>query len=496
MPVSLGSVLGVVLAVVFAIAGFGKLTDPAGARAALGAFGVPDVLVPPLALALPVAELSAATLLLFSSTRAAGAAGALGLLAMFSVAIGANLARGRTPECHCFGRLHSAPAGPGTLVRNIVLAGAAATVLIVGAGHPGPGAFDWVGTLGSVETLALAVGLALLGLAVAGGAAFVSLTRSHGRLLLELDTVKRSLELAGIEIAPESTLVELGRDPGTPAPEFTAENVAGQRISLTDLLKPGRPLLLTFTSPSCGPCRALAPVLLRWQHEHADTLSFATISDGEPTAFGREAPDHELEAVLVDRDLTVYDAYQATGTPSAVLISADGRIASYLATGADAIEELVETARRGVEETDGLPIGAPAPPMELSDLDGGSVEWADADGRDTLVLFWNPGCGFCSSMRNELLLWEQSADVDAPRLLVVSSGDREQSRADGFRSVVALDADYTVGGAFGAAGTPMAVRLDRDGRIASELVTGGAAVMALAATRGAAPAETQIRVLR
>jgi thiol-disulfide isomerase/thioredoxin len=496
MPVALGIVLGVLLAIVFVVAAFGKLTDAAGTRAALRDFGVPHVLSKPVALALPAGELSVAVLLLFGSTRVAGAVGALGLLAMFSVAIGANLARGRTPECHCFGRLHSAPAGLGTLARNAVLAGGAAAVLVAGDGHPGPGAFAWVGKLGLAETLALAAVLGAVALAVAGGVAFVSLMRSHGRLLLELDTLRRSLQEAGIAIAPESTLVELGRDPGTMAPEFAAETVTGQRISLGDLLEPGLPLLLTFTSPSCGPCRALLPALSRWQHEHAAALRLATVSSGEPAAIGREIADHDLGAVLVDHEGAVYEAYQATGTPSAVLISADGRIASYLAAGADAIEQLLDSALRGDGETEGLPIGTPAPPLDLHDLDGGAVQWADPNGRDTLVLFWNPGCGFCDSMRSDLHAWEQNAGSDAPRLLVVSSGDPEQSRADGFGSVVALDADYSAGEAFGAAGTPMAVLLGADGRIASGLVTGGAAVLALARARRGAPGETLIRVMR
>ena len=51
---------------------------------------------------------------------------------VFSVAIALSLARGRAPECHCFGQLHSAPAGPMTLARNAVLA-----ALAVFVHHPG-----------------------------------------------------------------------------------------------------------------------------------------------------------------------------------------------------------------------------------------------------------------------------------------------------------------------------------------------------------------------
>ena len=474
MPVALGIVLGVLLAVVFSAAALGKLSDLAGTRDGLAGFGLPSPLVAPVTLALPAAELAVAVLLLFGSTRVAGAAGALGLLAIFSVVIIANLARGRTPDCHCFGRLHSAPAGWSTVARNVVLAACATALLAAGTGAPEPDAFAWVGNLGLAELLALAAVLSAVGLAAAGGAAFLSLMRSHGRLLVELDSLRHSLQGAGIDLAPEPTLVELGRDPGTPAPDFAADTATGRRTSLADLLEPGLPLLLTFTSPGCGPCAALLPALSRWQQEHAAVLSVATIS----------------------ADRAAFEAYQVTGTPSAVLISADGQIASYLAEGAEAIEQLLQGALRGDGDTEGLPIGAPAPSLDLSDLDGRAVALADPAGRDTLVVFWNPGCGHCSAMRSDLLAWEQNTGIDAPRLLVVSSGDPEQSRADGFGSVVALDADYAVGEAFGAAGTPMAVLVDGDGRIASGLVTGGAAVLALAGTRRAARGDSPIKVIR
>jgi thiol-disulfide isomerase/thioredoxin len=459
---------------VFAAAALGKLTDHAGTRDALAGFGVPHVLVTPAAVALPVVEVAVAVLLLFGATRAVGAAGALGLLALFAVAIVANLLRGRTPECHCFGRLHSAPAGWSTVGRNAVLAAGATAVLAAGSTAAQPDAFSWVGTLGLAELLALAAVLGALALAAAGSVAFLSLMRSQGRLLVEVDTLRRSLAAAGIDVEPEPTLVELGRDPGTPAPDFVAETAPGERASLADLLEPGLPLLLTFTSPGCAPCEALRPVLSGWQREHAGTLSFATIG----------------------ADSAAYEDYQVTGTPSAVLISADSQIASYLAAGADAIEQLLDSALRGEGQTEGPRIGAPAPSLDLHDLDGHAVALADPAGRDTLVLFWNPGCGYCSAMRSDLLAWEGSAGADAPRLLVVSSGDPAQSAADGFRSIVALDTDYAAGEAFGAAGTPMAVLVDGDGRIASGLVTGGAAVLALAGSRRAARGEGPIKVIR
>src|SRR5947207_6420697 len=101
----------VLLVVVFVVAGLAKLADRAGARQALRDFGVPAVLATPLGALLPLAELAVAVALLPAASVWWGALGALVLLLLFIAGIGASLARGRTPDCHCFGQLHSAPVG-------------------------------------------------------------------------------------------------------------------------------------------------------------------------------------------------------------------------------------------------------------------------------------------------------------------------------------------------------------------------------------------------
>src|SRR5918992_6370794 len=106
-----------VLAGVFAVAGLAKLTDRPGSRQALMDFGVPARLAVPFGVLLPLAELAVAGALIATTTAWWGALGALTLLLLFVAGIGYNLARGRTPDCHCFGQFHSAPAGWVTLVR-------------------------------------------------------------------------------------------------------------------------------------------------------------------------------------------------------------------------------------------------------------------------------------------------------------------------------------------------------------------------------------------
>jgi hypothetical protein len=58
----------------------------------------------------------------------------------------------------------------------------------------------------------------------------------------------------------------------------------------------------------------------------------------------------------------------------------------------------------------------------------------------------------------------------------------------GLKSPVVLDADFSVGRAFGASGTPSGLLVDAEGRIASELAIGAERVLALAAPIESMPA--------
>jgi hypothetical protein len=83
-------------------------------------------------------------------------------------------------------------------------------------------------------------------------------------------------------------------------------------------------------------------------------------------------------------------------------------------------------------------------------------------------------------MLPDLRDWEAVPQEDAPKLLVISAGTKEANEAMGLGSTVALDQSFAVGRAFGASGTPSAVLVDEEGRIASEVAVGAPAVLELA----------------
>ncbi len=472
-------VASAVLAAVFAVAGVAKLLDRVGSRVAARSFGVPERLSGFVAVGLPIAELAIAVLLLPAATRRYAAVAALALLIVFCAAIGVAMTRGRAPDCHCFGQLHSAPAGWGTLARNAVLATLAAFVAVAAWNNPGAGAVEWTARLEGGEWVVLALGLTLTALLVAGGFVILHLLRSYGLVLTRLDRVEARLREAGFELEEPDDVPRLGLAPGTAAPAFWLPSTDGDRVAIGDLLRPERPVLLLFTSPTCEPCSLLMPEVARWQREHAEQLTIALLSDGDPRLIGAEAAEHSLVNVLLDETSSAYEAYGVNGTPSAVLVGDDGTIASWLAAGGEWIETLVEEALAGLGHAQGLPLGSELPALPLATLDGAERELGELVTGRTVVLFWNPGCGFCRAMHDHLRTWEEQRPEGAPELLVISAGTVEEVRADEFTSAVLLDPGWTASSALGADGTPMALLLDEDGRIESHLVTGADGVLEL-----------------
>lgn len=481
------------LAAVFAVAGVAKLSDREGSRQAVADFGVPSALAAPIGILLPLAELAVAAALIPTATALWGGVGALGLLLLFIAGIGANLARGRRPDCRCFGQIHSAPVGSSTLIRNGVLAAVAALLVWQGLeGDVGPSVVGRIGTLSGAGLLILAIGILLIGLLAAQWLFLFGLLRQNGRLLARLGAVEERLAAAGL--APsENGARAAGLPVGAPAPGFALPALDGGEVDLEDLRAPGKPVVLLFTDPSCGPCAELLPEVSRWQRKYADKLTISVVGRGSVEENSAEVSEHEVENVLLQEDWEVADAYEVEATPSAVVVNPEGTIESPVAQGPADVEALVALAVGGraqlplvrpatelEEEPEGLEVGEPAPEFRLADLEGEEVGLDDLHGEDTMVLFCSPGCGFCQEMMPDLKAWETAPPEGAPRLLVVSDGTAAENKAWGLSSPVVLDDNYAVSDAFEVRGTPSAVLVDAEGRIASEVVVGAGAVLDLA----------------
>ena len=236
------------------------------------------------------------------------------MLSLFAAAIGANLARGRKPECRCFGQLHLAPAGWSTLARNTVLAAPAAFVIWQWwEGDVGPSAVGWVGAISAVQGLGLFAAVLVAGLLAARW--------------------WWAPRMAGLPV-------------GAPAPAFDLLDLQGEEVTLDSLRSPGRPVLLLFTDPGCDYCAEVLPQVGRWQDELADKLTIAIISCDDLEENRAMSNEHGLGRVLLEQDLEVSEVYRVDGTPSAVLVTPDGTVGSFMAESAEEIGSLVSQAAK------------------------------------------------------------------------------------------------------------------------------------------------------
>lgn len=325
----------------------------------------------------------------------------------------------------------------------------------------------------------------VLGLAVSGaGVAALALTalfyllRQNGRLLLRLDAVEAKLGMTSDRPSP----------PGLPvnsaAPAFTLKDLDGHTVTFDMLRGRASSFLLLFIEPGCSVCDELSPAVAQWQREHADRLLVVPITRGEVRVNRAKSKTHDLRDVLLQEDREVAEAYRVEATPAAVLITA-GLIASPLAVGADAIRTLVAHAMlpKPVKKGDLVPA------LRLPDLSGRFVDLARMRGCRTVLVFWDPFCGFCQAMLGDVKTWERNRPADAPELLVIAAGSSEANRQQGLRSRVLLDPHFTAGQIFGAEGTPSAVVLNSEGRVECDVGVGAAAVLGLA---GAVPAGSSL----
>jgi peroxiredoxin len=171
------------------------------------------------------------------------------------------------------------------------------------------------------------------------------------------------------------------------------------------------------------------------------------------------------------------------------LVRQNGRILLRL----ESIEQqLGQRAAPQRREPGGLPVGSTAPDFELPDLNGRRHKLSEFRGRDVLLIFFNPKCGFCTKMANDLAALPIDRGNGRAVPIVVTTGDAEENRKlieqYGIRCVVLLQKQMEIATQYRAQGTPMGYRIDAAGRIASELSVGADPLLELAGPFSRVPA--------
>lgn len=149
-PVISGIARGVIAVLLLAAAVY-KLRDTAGFRRSIRDYAlVNEALVRPLTWVIPVAEAVAAATVVFEATRVAGATLAAVLFAVFTLAIGVNLARGRRDiDCGCFGPSQGQQLSGWLVPRNLMLVALAGVAALPPTGR----------ALGGLDYFTLAAGV-------------------------------------------------------------------------------------------------------------------------------------------------------------------------------------------------------------------------------------------------------------------------------------------------------------------------------------------------
>ncbi|UFS94671.1 MauE/DoxX family redox-associated membrane protein [Nocardia huaxiensis] len=314
------------LSAVFGLSAWAKFIDLPGTRKAVGEFGIALRWVPWVAWVLPTGEAVVAVAVLPPWTAVGGAALAITLLGVFTASMVRLLRAGKRPACSCFGSVSATPIGWDTVARNGGLGLLALLVLVGTAARPHvPG----------VLPVDHAVGMAV-------AAVLVAVLMWLGGLVFEL---RRRLDQQVL-----STLGAEGLPAGAVAPEFELARTDGGRTDLAELLAGGRQLLLVFVHPACEMCAALARELPRWHARTAGVLTIAVVGNGEVAEYTEWKSRQQLGGipVLVQQGNEASLRYRVRGTPSAVLIGADGRVAAPVARGAMAIRDLIVQSKRTV----------------------------------------------------------------------------------------------------------------------------------------------------
>jgi uncharacterized membrane protein YphA (DoxX/SURF4 family) len=322
------------LAGVFMLAGFTKLRDLARTREDFTALGLPPRTVPVLSIGLPVLECTVGALMLFGSSAELGVALAIALLTIFTAVIGLNLWRGRRPACACFGALTHARIGVGTLLRNLGLMAVALLLLLAPQIH-----FANLNDLTPVAILTGAwIGLGILGLSGVGWV--FQLWRQQGRLLVRLEQLEHDLRKA--PPAPEPSLSTRPIDlVGRPAPSLRLRDVYGRPVDWHG--SRSNPTVLLFLDEACQHCRPLL-TRLRTQLPTAHLI----VAYAEPP---QRAIDFAPGITVVTADVPdAMNVLGVRGTPSAILIDANGSVAEPVAHGTAAVMQILDRFTKQLQE--------------------------------------------------------------------------------------------------------------------------------------------------
>ena len=328
------------------------------------------------------------------------------------------------------------------------------------------------------------------------------LVRQNGRILLRLEAIEARLG----KHPAEDPRKPVGLPIGAPAPDFELPDLAGGRRKLSEFR--GQDVLLIFFGPKCGFCTKMAADLAALPTDGSGGRPIPIIVTNGDTNENRKLVEHYglRCVVLLQEQMEIANQYRAQGTPMGYRIDAEGRIASELAVGAEALLKLAAAqipprpvpgangighvekekphpslARSRLNRT-GLKVGTVAPEFRLPLVAGGELALADLRGRRVLLVFSDPNCGPCDELAPRL----QELHLTRPDLQVVaiSRRDVEATRAKaealGLTFPIMMQRQWEVSLQYGMFATPIGYLIDERGTIVKNVAVGVEPILGLA----------------
>ena len=124
-------------------------------------------------------------------------------------------------------------------------------------------------------------------------------------------------------------------DVGDEAVAFSLEDREGNLVNLDDHLGE-QPVVMTFFSTWCQPCRQQTPEVIAFQEEYGEDVLVLTVVKSET----RRAVDRFIDDTGYDEPNYVFDfntdvskAYGITGQPETIIISREGVIVEHIVGG-------------------------------------------------------------------------------------------------------------------------------------------------------------------
>jgi len=150
----------------------------------------------------------------------------------------------------------------------------------------------------------------------------------------------------------------------------------------------------------------------------------------------------------------------------------------------DAIDEALRDLYEELEPRDEGMLRSPAPAFELPDLHGEPRRLSHWLGRRLLLIFVQSDSHFFAELAPELAALPIDGSNGSPLPVLITTGDSAKTRRlvteHAIRAPILVQQQMEVAMAFGARSTPSGCLIDEEGAVASKVVQGGAAILALA----------------